>query len=212
MRDGVKLRTTAALALAALLAGCAAAGPFTPLRRGAPDRTDDLLVPPGHGSLLQDQITLELRTDSVQLKVTPLEEWVVRLTAPDTYARLSGLAATYRAEIASRTGDEAPALFLVSFFARTPGAAFTPEDVQLVHRGRRLRPAFIRPMTTGWEHRRLEAGETQTAIYSFSEEIDLQQPLALEYGDATGSAWEDILDRLEAERTRARGRAGVGGA
>ena len=209
MREGLT-RQLAALIIAMAVSGCAAGSPFFPARRAASSRADDQLVPPGNGSLLQDQITIELRTDSVLLKVTPLEEWVVRLTAPDTYARLSGLASTYRREIATRTGDDSPALFLVSFFGRLPGAAFTPEEVQLVHRGRRLRPALIRPMTTGWEHRRLEAGETQTAIYAFDEEIDLEQPTALEYGEATGSAWDEILQRLETERTKARGRAGVG--
>ena len=205
------MRALAGLTLAGMLVGCAAAaGPGVVARNSGPDRSTDLLVPPGHGSLLQDDVTLGLRTEAVQLKVTPLEEWVLRLTAPDTYARLSALATTYRSEITRRTGRDDAALFLVSFFGRTAGASFTPEDVQLVHRGRRLRPAFIRPMTSGWEQRRIDPGQTQAAIYAFTDEVDLEQPISVEYADQTGTPWEDILRRLEAERVRARARAGLG--
>src|SRR5689334_18606359 len=134
------------LALAVALGGCAAAaGPGVVPRPAGAVRATELLVPPGNGSLLQDDITLGLRTDQLQIKVTPLEEWVLRLTAPDTYARLSALAAVHRVEVARRTDTESPALFLVSIFGRTQGATFVPEDFQILHRGRRLRPLLIRP-------------------------------------------------------------------
>ena len=81
--------------------------------RGRPDGPARLRL------LLQDDITLVVRTDALQLKVTPLEEWVIRLTAPDTYARLSALAASHRAEVTRRTGVETASLFFVSIFGRT---------------------------------------------------------------------------------------------
>lgn len=204
------------LALAALLAGgaaaggCAAGAPVT-IPPAATDRSADLLVPPGYGSLLQDDITLTVRTDLLLLKITPLEEWVLRLTAPDTHMRLSALASSHRTEVVRRTGVGAPALFLVSIFGRGPGATFRAEDVQIVSRGRRLRPLLVREMTSGWGEGRVDPGETQAAVYAFPEPIDLEQPIAVEYGTESGSAWEDVLQRLEAERTRARARAGLGG-
>lgn len=202
-----------ACVLVLALDGCAApAGPpVAPRSPIAAARTADLLVPPGYGSLLQDDITLALRTEELQIKVTPLEEWVLRLTAPDTYARLSALAATHRTEVARRTGVDSPALFLVSIFGRTPGATFVPEDLQIVHRSRRLRPLLVRPMTADWEQRRVQPNQTQAAVYAFSDEIDLEQTISIEYGDATAPPWEEILRRLEAERGRARARAGLGG-
>ena len=196
---------------AAVLAGCAA-GPIVPPRSpgNAARAADELLVPSGFGSLRQDDITLALDAGDLQLKVTPLEEWVIRLTAPDTWSRLSALAVTSRPEVERRTGDPA-SLFLVSFFSRVPGATFRPDDVELVNRGRRLRPVLIRPVTSGWGAQRLEPEEAQLAVYAFSADVDLEQPLLLEYGLETGSGWEEILRRLEAERSRARARAGLGG-
>ena len=195
--------------LCAALAGCAA-GPAVATPRTGADRANDLLVPPGYGSLLQDDITLTLRTEQLLLKVTPLEEWVLRLTAPDTYARLSALASSHRSEVVRRTGVATPSLFLVSIFGRTPGATFLPDDVQIVHRGRRLRPLLVREMTSGWGQGRVAPGETQAAVFAFPEAIELEQPITVEYGTASASSWEEILRRLETERGRARGRAGLG--
>jgi hypothetical protein len=208
----MKFEMAARLAVAALgvvtLAGCAAGPAVTTPRTGA-ERTD-LLVPLGYGSLVQDEITLTVRTEELLLKLTPLEEWVVRLTAPDTYARLAALASSHRGEVARRSGVAEPALFLVSIFGRTAGATFRPEDVHIVHRGRRLRPLLVREMTSGWGEGRVEVGATQAAVFAFGEEVDLEQAISVEYGAQTGSAWEEVLRRLEAERGRARGRAGVG--
>jgi hypothetical protein len=142
--------------------------------------------------------------------VTPLEEWVIRLTAPDTYARLSALAASHRAEVTRRTGVETASLFLVSIFGRTAGATFRAEDVQLVARGRRLRPLVVRELTSGWGEGRVEPEQTQAAVYAFPEAIDLEQAIGVEYGMEPSTGWEPILQRLEAERGRARGRAGAG--
>ena len=44
--------------------------------RSPTGRAAELLVPPGNGTLRQDDITLTLEAGDLQLKVTPLEEWV----------------------------------------------------------------------------------------------------------------------------------------
>jgi hypothetical protein len=198
-----------ALLVCIALAACAAGPPVTTPRTGT-GRAADLMVPPGHGSLVQDEITLTVRTEQLLLKVTPLEEWVLRLTAPDTYARLSALASSHRTEVVRRTGVTAPSLFLVSFFGRTAGATFRPEDVQVVTRGRRLRPLLVREMTAGWGEGRVDPEHTQAAVYAFPEEVDLEQSFGVEYGTEPSSTWEQIRQRLEAERGRARARAGLG--
>ena len=201
-----------AVVLGLLLQGCAAApGLAVGKPADAVDRTEGLLVPGGNGSLLQDEITLTLRADSVTLKVTPLEEWVIRLTAPDTWSRLSSVSSVHRAEVVRQTGIANPSLYLVSFFSQTPGAAFHPHDVQIENRGRRQRPLVIRPLTPGWGEERLEQERAQLAVYAFPDEVDLEQPLTVEYGDDVGSGWDAILRRLEMERGRARARAGLGG-
>ena len=201
--------TVLASALGVALTGCAAAGPGVMAARSGAEPATELLVLPGHGTLLQDDITLTVQVDQLMVKVTPLEEWVLRLTAPDTWSRLSRLATTHRDEMVRQTGVARPALFLVSFFSRSPDAPFQPEDVQIVSRGRRHRPLAIRPLTTSWGTGRLGQEQTQQAVYAFAEDIDLDQPLTLDYGRDVGSGWDVVLRRLEVERVRARARAGL---
>lgn len=201
------MRLLAALVSAGLACGCAAA----PLPLGSfsgigSQSGDDRLVPPGYGSLRQDDVTLTLDVDDAQLKVTPLSEWVIRLTAPDTWSRLSALANAHRDRVTRRAGEPVT-LFLVSFFSRIPGTAFRPNDVELVNRGRRHRPLAISPVTPGWGSGRLEQEETQVAIYAFTGNVDLDQPVTVEYDLEASVGWDEILRRLESERARARARA-----
>ena len=187
--------------------GCAAA----PAAPGAqPNRTPaNDLVPAGHGTLRQEEVTLTLRSGPLLLKVTPLEEWVIRLTAQDTYRRLSELAVQHRAAIEERTGTPAATLFLVSFFSEQPDVTFAPQDLQLVNRGRLHRPQLVRGITTGWGTERLSQRETQMAVYAFEPGIDLSLDLTVEYGDARSAEWSRVLQLLQAEAGRARARAGV---
>jgi hypothetical protein len=174
---------------------------------GGPVRSEDLLLPPGHGTLRQEEITLSLRSGALQLKVTPLEEWMIRLTAPDTYARLSELKAAHISAAERETGFASPALFLVSFFSDEPSVTYEPEDIDLVDRGRRYRPLLIRPVTSGWGTRRLGQRETRMAVYAFDPAVDMDMGLVLEYGDVRNHQWDGILQALQAEHARVRARA-----
>ena len=133
--------------------------------------------------------------------MTPLAESVTRVTAPDTYRRLSSIAEAHR----SGQGDAT--LFLVSFFSEEPDVRFVPEEVQLVSRGLRLRPATISPVTPTWGQRRLRQRGTEMAVYSFAGVLDLELEMTLVYGLDQTTAWSVILPRVQAERARARARA-----
>ena len=201
------MRFLAALACVGLACGCLAAPLPFESDPGIGGRSgNEGLVPPGYGSLRQDDVTLTLRIGDVELKVTPLSEWVIRLTAPDTWLRLSALANAHRDGVTRRAG-ETVTLFLVSFFSRTPGMIFRPNDVELLNLGRRRRPLAISPVTPGWGSERLEQEEPQLAIYAFTGDVDLEQPLAVGYGLEASAGWDEILRRLESERPRARTRA-----
>lgn len=193
-------RLVAGLAAAVLAGGC------VPATVPGPAPSSDL-VPPGYGTLRQDEITLSLETGDLQVKVTPLVEWVLRLTAPDTHRRLSALATTHRAALADDTPGS-PTLFLVSFFSRTSGTPYRPEDVELVNRSRRMRPQAIRGLSSRFDMRRLDPEVTEMAVYAFPEAVDLDQDLVVEYGPVRSIEWSAILRRLEAERARVRARAG----
>ena len=170
---------------------------------GAGSATIGELPPPGYGTLRQEEVSISLTSGDLQLLFTPLHESVTRVTAPDTERRLSGLAAAHRASSGSET-----ALFLVSFYSEQPDVRFIPEEVQLISRGIRVRPSTITPVTPSWGQRRARQRQTEMAVYSFVDEIDLGSDLILAYGLEQSRAWSTILSRIQAERARARARAG----
>jgi len=167
------------------------------------------MVAAGYGTLLQDAITPQLDGGDLQIKVTPLEEWVIRLTAPDTYKRLQGLGEIYgpRAALTAMAGDAS--LFLVSLFSYQPDVTYEPEELLLVNRGLRFRPLGIAPITPSWSTQRLAQQETRMAIYAFDESLDLTADLVVEYKTLRNDGWRGrILPLLDAERAKVRARGG----
>lgn len=183
----------------AFIAGCSLAS------EGAPSLVA-ALPPPGHGTLSQRDVSLSLRSGDLQLLVTPLAEAVLVATAPDTYRRLSSLASTYRASA------EDASIFLVSFFSDQPDVRFVPEEVQFQSQGLRVRPRSIDPMTPGWGVGRVGQRATEMAVYVFDRTVDLESDAVLHYGLERSNEWTIILPRIQAERARARARAGLPGA
>ena len=84
------------------------------------------LPPTGYGTLRQDDITVDLASGDLRLKVTPLAESVTRLTAPDTYQRLSALAGQVHAELVRRSGASSPTFFLVSAYSESARRPLRP--------------------------------------------------------------------------------------
>jgi hypothetical protein len=162
-------------------------------------------VPPGLGTLRQEEISLLLRRGELQLLVTPLDESVVRLTAPDTYERLSALGRGYQDIFLQRTGSAVPfRLFLISLFSEAIEVAFEPEGLNLVNRGLRYRPVDIRPLTPDWDSRRVLPRETSMAVYAFSGDVDFERPTEVEYLEVRSREWEKILPLIQRERARLR--------
>lgn len=203
-----------ALAFVLLALACAPIPPEAPDpgARVLPERADDTAeatIPAGFGSLRQDHFSVEITDAALHVKVTPLAEEVIRLAAPDTYERLHALARS-RSEAARDLieGSGAVELFLVSFFSRSPNVEYRPEDLQLTHRGRTLRPAGIVALTSGWGHHLLQPQQTQSAIYVFESAFDYMLPITIRYGLRQSDEWHrDILPRLDDERSRVLARA-----
>ena len=190
------------------LNGCAVPPGMEGGTAGSPAAATDsfeMLPPPGYGTLRQDEVSLSLTSGSLRILVTPLEESVTRVTAPDTYRRLSSISNAHRN--APGIGESAM-LFLVSFFSEEPDERFVPEEVQLVSRGIRLRPTAIIAITPSWGERRLRQRVTEMAVYAFSDNVDLESDLVVAYGLEQTGAWSVILRSVQAERARARARAG----
>jgi len=195
--------------LAGLLIGLASCATPPASQDGAAD-TDRALIPAGLGSLRQDEITLSLQREDLLIKVTPLDESIIRLTAPDTYQRLTALAESRRNEITRLSVRPDPTLFLVSFFSYQPNVIYQPEDLQLVSLGLRYRPAAVVGVTPGWDTHRLEQQELEMAVYAFDSDMDLASDLQVEYEGEIAGGWDGILNRLESERARVRARVRPG--
>jgi hypothetical protein len=197
---------------AALISVACSAGP-SPDEQPSPDVSSDSeeLPPPGFGTLRQDDFTVGLAAGQVQIKITPLDEGVIRLAAPDTYQRLHGMVASrsdrirQMAETAGMRGD--PMVFLVSFFTRDRQAQFEPTNLQLLSEGILYFPQGILPLTPEWGRQQLLQEKTQSALYLFDPAIDLDVVFEAEYGGQRSFAWASIIRILQAERGRVVSRA-----
>ena len=221
--DAHSLRGTA-LGVLFLLAGTTACAssqqPSGAAPAGAAPTTDSplnssALVPPGFGTLRQDDIAIRLQLPGVQVKAIPLDETVIRLLSPDSYRALRDLQESRRADlsaVARRFGLQQYRLWYVSYFGLAPDARFSPNEVTITNNGRDFRPLDVLPITAGFGENRLQQRQTQAAIYLFDGALDVSQPLTLRVESASDAeTWTAALRRIERERALVRSRASSAG-
>jgi len=197
------------LVLGAVACGAPQApGSVVPLSAQVADTS--ALVPAGYGTLRFDDVTIQLRTGPLLIKVTPLDEGILRLLAPDMYQRYRSVAESKRADAMKAAGPAQPEMFVVSFFSYEPDVEYQPEDLQISHRGRLLPPVAILPVTPSFGRQRLRQQDNQSAVYVFSDPIDYKLSITLRYGTTQSDAWTSIIQKLEVERSKVRARAGGG--
>lgn len=198
------------LALAALLAGAGCARAQTPPPAAATDTLADTLAdstPPvvTFGTLSQNDISVRLRDDQLELRFVPLDARVVTLLAEDGAAALTRLTERYRPQVDSagrEAGVTEPGLALVTFFGQQDGVRFDPQLVVLDVRGRLLRPMAIVPLSPQFSAAQLDARQSAMAIYLYEELLPVWDPFTLTYGPLASRIWESRLPLLERERTR----------
>ncbi|MFQ5745589.1 MAG: hypothetical protein ACE5HF_00045 [Gemmatimonadota bacterium] len=171
------------------------------------------LPPVGYGTLNQDDITVFVQSGDLQVKAVPLAEWVIRLTAPDTYRRLNGYKTVRAAEILERSArggeDRWPLVLFVTLFTREIEDSYQPFDLQIRNQNRIYRPIDILAVTPDYDRGRIRQEDPQIALYLFPAEIDLELPTAVLYQGAESRRWDGIRARLDAERSRVLSRAGA---
>jgi hypothetical protein len=162
------------------------------------------LVPAGYGTLKEDEFTVALRSGPLLIKVTPLNEAVIRAAAPDTYNRLHRMAESRQSEALRRAGATAAVeLFKVTFYSYEPDVEYQPEGLLVTHQGRQLRPAAILPLTPAFGQQRLAQQANQMALYVFVAPFDYLLPITVRYNlDPPSDAWSGVVDKLEVERAK----------
>lgn len=182
------------------LLGCAA-----PLRGQSADPAGTL-----HGSLSQNDLSLRVRNDDLEIRFVPLDHRVTRLLAPDAYQSLRGLVETNRRgidSVATRAGVSQPGLALVSFFGRRPDVRFDAQTLTLLIRNRVFQPLGTIPLTPKFSSGQLGVREQASAIYVFEESIPVDDSFTLSYGALISDDWQTKQPTLDRERARVAARS-----
>jgi len=188
-----------ALPLVLLSAACVA-GPPAPA--GADPSAPSDSLPSGFGSLRQEAVSVTLVAGDVQLRITPLDPSVLKLTAPDTESRLT---AVFERAGGFRAGTTA---LLVSAYTEQPAAPFEPRDLRIDLPGRRLIIDEVHPITPEWGTGQLRQRTPMTAVYRFEGEVRwLEEGPRFGYGPTSNDGWTGVLPALDLERARVRARS-----
>jgi hypothetical protein len=186
----------------------AAGAPATPASIAA-DTNGGALVPAGFGTLRQDDIAIKLQLSDVLVKLTPLDESVIRTLSPDSYRALRELAESRRAAIArlaAQHGLVRGSVWYVSFYGLAPEARFSPLELTVSSGGRDYRPAEAIPLSSGFGSQRLQPRETQSALYLFDDAVEVNQPLTVSFSGQQSTSWATTLRTIERERALIRSR------
>jgi hypothetical protein len=210
----MKLMLAFALGIALAASACGplpAGGTQAPaVMSPADDTTGKGSVPPGYGTLRQDELAIRLELQGLIVRAIPLDESLIRLLTPDSYRALRELQESNKQAIAAvtrRRGGQPPDLWYVSFYGVAPDVHFSPMELIVTSSGRNFRALEVIPLSSGFGEQRLRQRETQSALYLYDEEVDLDQPLTVTFQDQQSTSWEQILTRVERERALVRARA-----
>ena len=168
------------------------------------------LPPVGFGTLNQDDITIDLRQDDLEVRLMPLDERILRLLAPDAYNSLHELVRSRKADIDSvgrRNGVSAPGIMLATFFGRRQGVRFDPQNVYVTIRNQFRRPIGLVPFSPNFTNQQLDVRERAIAILIFDTELPVFETFSLSYGIQSTNSWESQLGRLQRERERVAAKA-----
>ena len=172
-----------------------------------------LLVPAGYGSLKQEDIAIRVARGGLQVQAIPLDETIIRVLSPDSYRALRELLASRKPSLdslARRTGLGGFSVWLVRFHGLEQGETpFSPMEFIVTSVGQDFRPIEVLPVTPGFGQQRLRQREVQQALYAFDPQVNVNQPLSVQYETSRNSEWPLILARIERERVLVRSRAGI---
>ena len=168
------------------------------------------LPPPGYGSLTQNDLSLKIRTEDIEIRFIPLDRRVTVLLAKDSWESLRSLVDSRRAAIdsvARASGISRPGLALVTFFGQRENARFDPQRLTLLTRNRVFQPLGIVPFTPRFTSQQLSVREQVSAIFLFEEDLPVNDSFTVSYGGIASDDWQRRQPQLDRERARVASRA-----
>ncbi|MGH7499036.1 MAG: hypothetical protein ACREL3_09325 [Gemmatimonadales bacterium] len=163
------------------------------------------LPPPGYGSLSQNDLSLRIRTDDIEVRFIPLDGRVTVLLARDSWESLRSLVQSRKPAIDSLAriaGISRPGLALVTFFGQRSNARFDPQTLTLVTRNRVFQPLGIVPFTPRFTSQQLDVREQVSAIFLFEEDLPVNDSFTISYGGMVSDDWRGRQPILDRERAR----------
>jgi hypothetical protein len=168
------------------------------------------VAPASFGTLNQNDLSLRVRNEDIEIRFIPLDPRVTRLLANDAFQSFRTLVETRRRAIdsvAARAGVTEPGLALVSFFGQRAEARFDPQTLTLLIRNRFFQPLGVIPINARFNSQQLGIREQVSAIYLFEEEIPVNDSFSLSYGALVSEDWQTKQPVLDRERARVSARA-----
>lgn len=168
------------------------------------------LPPPGYGSLTQDDLSLGIRTEDIEMRFVPLDRRLAVLLAKDSWEALRSLVESRRAAIdsvARASGISRPGLALVTFFGQRDNARFDPQALTIQTRNRVFQPLGIVPFTPRFTSQQLRVREQVSAIFLFEEDLPVNDSFTISYGGISSEDWQRRQPQLDRERARVASRA-----
>jgi hypothetical protein len=191
------------LAVAIVLMGCAGPASGQSGERARP-------LPPGYGSLSQNDLSLRMQNDELEIRFIPLSPRILPLLAKDAYQSFRSLLENNRRgidSVAAQAGVAQPGLALVSFFGRRPDVRFDPQTLTLLVRNRIFRPLGLLPLTPRFTSQQLGVRDQVSAIYLYEEDIPVDDSFSLNYAALTSDDWQSKEQLLNRERARVSARS-----
>jgi hypothetical protein len=195
--------TARQLAFVITLLGCAGPASSQSGERARP-------VPPGFGSLTQNDMALRVRNDELEIRFVPLDPRITPLLARDAYQSLRNLVETHRRavdSVAARAGVSQPGLALVTFFGQRPEVRFDPQTLTLLIRNRVFRPLGLIPLNAKFASQQLGIREQASAIYLFEQDIPVDDSFTISYAELVSEDWQGKQSLLDRERARVAARS-----
>jgi hypothetical protein len=191
------------LLAALVLMGCAAPASSQSGQRARP-------LPPGYGSLTQNDLSLTMLNDELEIRFVPLSPRVLPLLAKDAYQSFRTLLENNRRgidSVAARAGVSQPGLALVTFFGRRSDVRFDPQTLTVMIRNRIFRPLGLLPLTPRFTSQQLGVRDQVSAIYLFEEDLPVDDSFTLSYGTMNSADWQSKQHALDRERARVAARS-----